>query len=125
MSRRAEQHCCMAIVAARVHFPVVFRFVFEAVQFLDWQRIHVGAQTDRTCTVSASEDANYACLSQSTVSFYAPGLKRSGDEISGRSLFVTQFGVSVDRSSKTLYFSVSSLNFGDQFHNRVSMRFSF
>jgi hypothetical protein len=31
----------------------------------------------------------------------------------------------VDRTSKILNFSVSSLNFGDQFHNRVPMRFRF
>jgi hypothetical protein len=112
-------------VAARVHFPVVFRFVFETVQLLDRQRVHVGAQTDRARTVSASENANYACLAQSTVSFYAPGIKRFGDEISCRSFFVTQFGMGVDRTSKILNFSVSSLNFGDQFHNRVPMRFRF
>jgi hypothetical protein len=51
------------------------------------------------------------------MSFNAPGLKRSGNEIRGCGFFVAQFRIGVDRSSKGLNFAVSGLDFGNQFHD--------
>ncbi len=122
MSRRAEQHRGMSVVAASVHLAVVLRAMLEAVELLNRQRIHVGAQADRAMSVAAFQYADHARFAQPAMGFDTPRLQAFRDQISRRRFFVTEFGVSVDRSSEGLNFAVSGLDFGDQFHDGVMMR---
>ena len=44
--RRAEQHGCMPVMAASVHRPRMGGFIINVRNFMDRQRIHVGAQAN-------------------------------------------------------------------------------
>src|SRR5258708_1884913 len=115
----------MSVMAARVHFALVFRAMVEAVQFLNRQRVHVCPQANRTRTIAALQYADYAGLAQTTMSLNAPGFETASNEISRCSLFITQFRMGMNRSSKGLDFAVSSLDFGNQFHDGVMLRLCF
>jgi hypothetical protein len=45
---RAEEHCGMAVVTTGVHPSVISRGMRNIVLFFDVQRIHIGAQSNRT-----------------------------------------------------------------------------
>src|SRR6266702_1978090 len=125
MPRCAEEHRGMPIVAACVHLSVVLRAMIEAIQFLNRQGVHVSAESNRARTFAALQYTDDACLAQSTVSFDAPELKVPRNQICCCCLFITQFRVGMDRSSKGLDFAVSGLNFRDQFHDEVMLRLCF
>src|SRR6185437_6024680 len=115
----------MSVMATRVHFAVVFRAMAEAVEFLNRQRVHVCPQANRTRAIAAFQYADHTGLAQTTMGLNAPRFQAAGNEISRCSLFVTQFRMGMNRSSKALDFAVSGLYFGNQFHDGVMWRWYF
>jgi hypothetical protein len=82
----AEQHGAVAVVAAGVHLPGMLRAVREGIRLLDGQRVHVGAQSDRTPTRSSAQRAHHASAGEAPKHFDAARLELAGHDV-GRALF--------------------------------------
>jgi len=101
--RRRQQHGGVAVVAAGVHLAGDGAGVREGVELGHRQRIHVGAQADRSsmlrgrfAAVPAVHDADHAGRSQPSVDRYAPFGELGGHQIGGAHLLEAQLGMSVD-----------------------------
>src|SRR5882762_6103631 len=71
------------VVAAGVHAAVMGRAVGEIVQLLDRQRVHIGAQPNRTGRIAVANGADYPGAGEPAV-YLAPELGQPGrDEVSG------------------------------------------
>ncbi len=55
----AKQHRRVTVMAARMHLPLIGRAVREIVQLVDRQRVHIGAQPDRSRRVAAPDRADH------------------------------------------------------------------
>ncbi len=93
---RAEQHRRVAVVAAGMHLPLVFRAVRKAVEFGQRQRVHVGAQADGAGAAAAGQPGDHAGAGQAAMHLDADGLELGGDDIGGALLVKSQFRVGMD-----------------------------
>ena len=95
MLRGGQQHRGVAVVPARVHAAVVHALVRKIVALLDRQRIHVGAQADRTVAAAVLDDADHAGGAHAAMNRDAPFGQLGGYLVGGAVLGETQFRMCV------------------------------
>lgn len=94
--------------------------MLERVDFLNRQGVHVGAQADRFVAGTALQHADDTRLA-SPMHRDSPSLETVGDEFGGPDFFVSQFGMSMNRSSDSFDFVVRCFDFSDQIHLNCSL----
>ena len=110
---RTEQHGCMPIVPAGVHLAGRLRAVGEVGFFLDWERIHIGAQADDLATrpVSAVNNADNAGLANAFDHLIAAKLTQFlGDNARRAVNLVQKFGIFMKIPSPARDFILESEN---------------
>ena len=96
ISRGAEQHRGMPVVAAGVHLAVVHGAVIEFVPLVNQQRIHVGAQPERAPALSLAQYADDAGFTDFGVHL-EPEIAQQACHLVGGALFLEgEFRVAVD-----------------------------
>ena len=78
--RRAQQHRGMAVVSAGVHSSFVLRAMFERVEFVDGQRVHVGTQADGARAVPRFKTPTTPVFPKPAMYFDAPSFEIFGDQ---------------------------------------------
>ena len=102
MQRRGQQHGRVAVVAAGVHLALVFAGVGEGVELGHGQRVHVGAQANRSsvfrgrAAVAPVHDADHAGGAQPAVNGDAPLRQLGRHQVGGAHFLEAEFRVRVD-----------------------------
>ncbi len=91
-----QQHRRMAIMAAGMHLSRMRRTMRELVQFLDRQRVHVGAQTDRARGRAVTQCPDHARAAQPAGDCDAPFGELGGHQVRRTIFLKAQFGMGVD-----------------------------
>ena len=92
----AEQHRCVAVVAAGVHDVLVGRCVLEGVELIYGESVHVGAQADAAFAVALPQHAADARLADAGVNVEAEFVQKFGDFFGCTCFLKTQFRVGVE-----------------------------
>ena len=96
------------------------RAVGEIVQFLDRQRVHIGAQPDRTRRIAVANGADHPGASEAAVNL-APELGEPGrDEVSGALLGKSELRMGMNIASDSGQFVVIVGHLGKDRHTRLS-----
>ncbi|MGF6729693.1 hypothetical protein OKW50_001774 [Paraburkholderia youngii] len=109
-----EQHRRVAVVTACVHLAGPRARVWQAGGFVDWQRVHVGAQAEPARAVAELQLTDHARLPQAAMHGIAPLPQAFGDQITGRELLVGELRMRVDAVSQRDHFL---FDFGDARRN--------
>jgi hypothetical protein len=83
-------------VTACVHLARMFAGVFELVELLHGQGVHVGAQTNGFVAGAVFQNTHDACFAQTAVHLEAPVGEQLGDEFGRAQLFKTQLRMRMD-----------------------------
>ena len=89
-----QQHRGVAIVAAGVHLPGMFRAVGERIRFFHRKGVHVRAQADRR-SLARGQRAHHASLGEALIDTNAPGAKALGNQAGGSMLAIGKFRMGV------------------------------
>ena len=96
ITRRAEQHGRMSVVAAGVHASGVFRTMRKIVFLLQRQSVHVGTQANGTPAAAFPQGTDHAGSRQAAMHFQSIGRELAGDDVGGASFMEGQFGMGMD-----------------------------
>jgi hypothetical protein len=122
ISGGAEQHRRVPVVAAGVHAAVMGRAVGEIVQLLDRQRVHIGAQPNRTGRIAVANGADHPGAGEPAV-YLAPELGQPGrDEVSGALLGKSELRMGMNIASDRSQLVVIVEHLGKDRHVRLFAR---
>jgi hypothetical protein len=91
----------------------------ETVDFLQWQRVHVGAQPDRTRGGTIFDDADHAGNAQATHDRDAPFGQARSDHVGCALFFVTQFRMGVQVAPNLLQRVLEGQDWFNKFHGAL------
>jgi hypothetical protein len=120
-----QQHGCVAIVTASVHFAVVLAGVCKGVELLHGQGVHVGSEAHTSAAgaaITAVHDADDAGGAHAAVNGDAPVCELLGHHIGGANFFEAQLGVGVDVFSNGRNAGRVCENGVDDFHSNSLAR---
>ena len=96
VSRCAEQHRGVPVMAAGVHPTLMARAVGEIGRLLDRQRVHVGPQPDRARRPAGAQPADHTRAADAAMHLVTELRELLRDEIGGPVLLEPEFRVSMD-----------------------------
>ena len=100
----AQQHRCMSVMAAGMHFAVMHGTVVEGVFLLDKQGVHVGAEPDRAIGIALAQGPDHAGAAQATMHIEAPAFKPFSNDVGGAVLLVGRFWMFMNVAPDRLQF---------------------
>src|SRR5207248_1639576 len=116
--RRAQQNGRVPVVSAGVHPPIMARAMRELVFFVERQRIHVGAQTDRAVAGPRLESAHEARRRDAARDLDAEGFQALGNEIRGALLLEAEFRMGMEVPAPLRQLVLLRDNLGNDWHGR-------
>ena len=124
VSRRAEQHRGVPVMAAGVHAPLMARAVGEIGRLLDRQRVHVGPQPDRARRRAGAQPADDTRPADAAMYLVTELGQLLRDEIGGALLLEPEFGMRVDVAPPVRQIVVKFRNALNDSHRRLSSSLS-
>lgn len=100
ITRSAQQHGGVAVMAAGMHLAGELRFIGPVGNFRHGQRIHVGAKTDAAGAVAHLQSTDHAGAAQAAMHLHSRPFEKIGDDGAGSLLFKAQFRMSVEIVAK-------------------------
>jgi hypothetical protein len=118
---RRQKHGGVSVMAASVHFSGMLAGVFECIDFLHGQGVHVGTQTYGPSRLGAAVyGADHPGYAYPAASRDAPGLKLAGDDVRRAGFFVCQLRMRMDVASDGGNFGLPLHNWLYEFHDGIS-----
>jgi hypothetical protein len=120
VTRGAEQHRGVAVMAAGVHHARLRRLVGYVVRLEDRQRIHVGAQADRDRAVAFAQHADNAGPADAAMHLDAERFELPGHDVGGAMLGKPDLGIGVEVAARGSEFRMVGFDAIDRVHGLVS-----
>src|SRR5262249_21006394 len=108
-TRCAQQHGCVAVVAAGVHDPCVLRVIRYVVSLVDRHCIHICAQPYGGA-VAGSKNANHTRLANVAMNLAAELSKLASDEVGCSLLLEAKLGMRVEVVAPRGHFAVNQID---------------
>ena len=100
----------MAVMPAGMHASGMGRAVREIVEFVDVQRVHIGAQRNSSRTAAGADGADHARSGETPLDCDAELCELGGDKVGSPALLECGFGMGVEIVPPSLHFLVHDRN---------------
>ena len=120
--RRTQQHRRMAIMPTGMHPTGYLRSMFEFVQFLHWQGIHIGAQANRRMTVTVTtQNTHNTGFAHAAMHLNAKGFELFSNKIRRPDFFIGDFWMRMQKMPPATHVFMSVSNRIYNSHKKLLM----